>query len=460
MIFLTPAFLAFALLTVLIAQYRPRGLAPLGLALAVDLGFMLLFLHAAQTGILIGFSLLGFAMLRLGARRGMLPLALGVTLAVFIVLKKYAFLPALLKPESLPVAVGLSYVLFRLLHLIADRGQGGEVAPGLLAHLHYSLHAPALFSGPFQRYEEHLALMQEAPRPSPLPQLARMGNGFLKVVVVAKLLKALQQALVPQVAFDPHGLVHLLAGGLVWVIFMYYNFSGYMDIVVPWARLCRLDLPENFDRPLLADSFLDFWSRWHMTMTNWFKTYVFSPLMMAFARRTSTRNGAIAASAGAFFFTFLLVGAWHGPYTSFLVCGLLLGAGATVNQVAREWLRRRRKHRPPLPGAGVLRLLGAGLNFTFIGVAVSPFWLQGGQFLRFLGALAAPSGLAVFALTCAAVALAVAVLRPLMTAWLALVQRLSSLVDSPFGVAARLVFLALFVLTASSALPDFVYKGI
>lgn len=460
MIFLTPAFLIFGLLTVLIAQYNPRGLAPLGLALAVDFGFMFLFLGWQQTGILIGFSLMGFLALRLGARRGLLPLALALMLALFIVLKKYAFLPALLKPESLPVAVGLSYVLFRLLHLITDRGQGGEVAPGLLAHLHYSLHAQALVSGPFQRYEEHLALMQEAPRPNPLPQLARMGNGFLKVVVVAKVLKSLQAALVPGFALDPHGLVHLLAGGLVWVVFMYYNFSGYMDIVVPWARLCRIDLPENFDRPLLADSFLDFWSRWHMTMTNWFKTYVFSPLMLAFARHTSTRNGAIAASGAAFFFTFLLVGAWHGPYTSFLVCGLLLGLAATINQVTRELLRRRRKAKPaarPLPG---LRLLGAGLNFTFIGVAVSPFWLDGTQFLQFLTALASPAGLAVFATVCTAAALATALLRPLMNTALALARRGSPWLDSSFGLAVRIVFLALFLLTASNALPDFVYKGI
>ena len=65
---------------------------------------------------------------------------------------------------------------------------------------------------------------------------------------------------------------------VTYPFFLYANFSGYIDIVVAVARLMRVRLPENFDRPFSASSFIEFWSRWHITLSNWLKTYVYNPL--------------------------------------------------------------------------------------------------------------------------------------------------------------------------------------
>ena len=83
---------------------------------------------------------------------------------------------------------------------------------------------------------------------------------------------------------------HLHPGALVYPLFLYANFSGYIDIVIALARLMRVRLPENFDRPFSASSVLDFWNRWHMTLSNWLKTYVYNPLLLALMRRTSSLN--------------------------------------------------------------------------------------------------------------------------------------------------------------------------
>ena len=72
---------------------------------------------------------------------------------------------------------------------------------------------------------------------------------------------------------------------VVYPFFLYANFSGYIDIVIALARLMRVRLPENFDRPFSASSFLDFWNRWHITLSTWLKTYVYNPLLVALMRR-------------------------------------------------------------------------------------------------------------------------------------------------------------------------------
>jgi D-alanyl-lipoteichoic acid acyltransferase DltB (MBOAT superfamily) len=463
-IFLQPAFLAFALATILLAQSRERGLGSAGVALVVDLAFLLIFLGPAQSAILIGFTLAGYGAVQLQGRRGALPFAVVAILIAFVVLKKYAFLPEWLRPASLPVAIGLSYVLFRQLHLLVDRAQGSGPAPALAMHLHYSLDCRAIVSGPFQRFEEHEALLREAPRADVLPAMARMADGFLKVALVSPLLLAFHARLLP--ARDAVwaaslqgeiGLIHALTAAALWLVYMYFNFSGYTDIVIAWSRLCRLDLPENFDRPLLATGFLAFWSRWHMTMTNWFKTYLFSPLMMTFARHLPGRKGAVAAAAAAFFFTFLLVGVWHGPTASFIVCGLLLGVGATVNQISRELLRKRKA---PAIAASVLRLIGSAAAFVYIAVAVSPFWLEDRRYFQLLHALARPRALVAIAAALIGGALIVVVLRALDSALRAMVAPLGAKLHAPLAIALRLVVVVPVALATSDALPRFVYQGI
>lgn len=461
MIFLDPLFPLFFVVTVLLAHAREQGLGVHG-ALAMDAAFLLIFLGPLQSAVLIGFALAGFAMLRTAERswRGALAIAVVTMVALFVVLKKYSFLPAVLRPEHLPVAVGLSYVLFRLLHLIIDRGQGGEQRPGLAGYLHYTLSCHALASGPFQPYEEHTQELRTAQRHEPLPQLTRFATGLLKVVLVAPIFRQLHDAVVPQAALAGHaGLAAsalVMAGAMIWLLFMYFNFSGYMDIVIGWARLCRFNLPENFDQPLKATGFLDFWGRWHMTMTQWFKTYVFNQLMMVLGRRISSPALAAYSSSAAFFVTFLLVGAWHGPNPPFLLCGLFLAIGATVNQLTRDWLRKRRRKLDP---DGVLGLLGAGLGFTWIAVAVSPFWLDGKQYQAFLHLLLSPRGAIAFIAVCLITALLLRPARWLADAVAAVAARGATPLGSTPAIALRLVIVVLILLTASD-IPDFVYQGI
>src|SRR5581483_3434528 len=100
--------------------------------------------------------------------------------------------------------------------------------------------------------------------------LERIILGFFKVAIVSPLLIYALQRL--------NG--HLtIANTALWIalipVYVYVNFSGYMDFVIGVARFLRLDLPENFNRPFLATGFIEFWTRWHITLSNWLKMYVY-----------------------------------------------------------------------------------------------------------------------------------------------------------------------------------------
>jgi hypothetical protein len=142
------------------------------------------------------------------------------------------------------------------------------------------------------------------------------------------------------------------------------------------ARIFRLDLPENFDRPFSATSFLEFWSRWHMTLSNWWKTYVYTPLVKSLMKRFPSTGIEPFLGVAGFFVTFFFVGVWHGQTSEFLCFGLLQGGGVSLNKlyqiVMAKSLGRKRYKR--LDANGLYRALSRGLTFTYFTFTLIWFW--------------------------------------------------------------------------------------
>jgi D-alanyl-lipoteichoic acid acyltransferase DltB (MBOAT superfamily) len=293
---------------------------------------------------LAAFLMLGFAGLVLldrGWTGSMVWSILGILLA-YVWLKKYTFLPAKIFLHFPFFTLGLSYIFFRVLHLLIETGNESQRRRvGLGAYLLYTLNFTTLISGPIQNYDE-FAQDQFADEPIELGpqtvglQLERLVRGFFKVNVLAMALDMVRvDALVQMHQALPQSLKLFAAFRVVGVypLFLYANFSGYIDIVIALARLMRVRLPENFDRPFSASSFLDFWSRWHMTLSTWFKNYVYNPLLLAMMRRISSLALQPLLGVFCFFVTFFLVGVWHGRTSEFVIYGLLQGGGISSNKL-------------------------------------------------------------------------------------------------------------------------------
>jgi D-alanyl-lipoteichoic acid acyltransferase DltB (MBOAT superfamily) len=336
---------------------------------------------------LAAFLLLGYggvAMLDHGWSRYMVWSIVAVIFA-YIWLKKYTFLPEGIFLHFPYFTLGLSYIFFRVLHLLIETGEGSETAHiGLGAYLLYTLNFTTFVSGPIQRYDE-FARDQFAIQPISLGprviglQVERIIRGFFKVNVLAMLLHSAQQDALAHMSQPMPLDVRLFSAfqlAVVYPFFLYANFSGYIDIVIALARLMRVRLPENFDRPFSASSFLDFWNRWHITLSSWLKTYVYNSLLLGLMRQFPSPAITSLIGVFSFFVTFFLVGIWHGRTSEFVVFGLLQGGGVATNKLWQLGLTRilGRGRYKTLTRNSVYIAFGRGATFSWFAFTLFWFW--------------------------------------------------------------------------------------
>ncbi|HZL52455.1 MAG TPA: MBOAT family O-acyltransferase [Terracidiphilus sp.] len=381
-------FVLFGLAVALVSNFsRSRVWRSIVLMLA-SLVFLGLLAHNPIVFLpLIGFLLLGYAGLILiehGWSRSMIWGIPAVVLA-YVWLKKYTFLPEGIFLHFPYFTLGLSYIFFRVLHLLIEARDSQEKSHiGLGAYLVYTLNFTTFVSGPIQRYDE-FARDQFAAQPIPLGsraiglQLERIVRGFFKVNVLAMLFDMARTDALAQMSQPLPLTLKLYAAfrlAIVYPFFLYSNFSGYIDIVIALARLMRVRLPENFDRPFSTSSVLDFWNQWHMTLSTWLKTYVYNPLLVTLMRRIPSLAMQPFLGVFCFFVTFFLIGVWHGRTSEFIFFGILTGGGMSINKLWQLWLAHAigRKGYRALSASPVYIAFGRGLNFVWFGFTLFWFW--------------------------------------------------------------------------------------
>jgi alginate O-acetyltransferase complex protein AlgI len=392
-------FLLLALVAALLFHLSPSRPWRQAVLLGVNLGFFWTFGPSNVLAYLpfAGFLLLGYVGLHRTSKRyaGWLVVA-GILLAFFW-LKKYSFIPGPLLLGFPYVSIGLSYVFFRVLHLAIDTQQDSLPArPGLLSYLNYTLNFTSLVSGPIQRYEDY-RMIETAPAtigPVSLGRsVERIVVGFFKVFVLSAALIALQHQLLDGLNADQTFSARLESGVAIvaiYPIYLYFNFSGYTEFVIGVARWFGLVLPENFNRPFQSENFLAFWSCWHITLSNWLKTYVYQPLMQSLMIRFPERRYESWLMVLAVSVTFFLIGAWHGQTGSFLFFGVLQGFGTGFNKLYQATMANRlgRKQYRVLCANPLYRAGSRGLTFTWFAFTMLWFWSdwqQLGQLRALLG---------------------------------------------------------------------------
>lgn len=412
----SPTFVAF-LLGALLAFHGLNQVPDRFKILAINLVFLASFIRTPLAILpTLGFVALGWLLLHLVEKvrhRIAFYFAIACLLVGFVIIKQYSMVPDALIPDFIYSVVGLSYLLFRVLHLLIDVRQGAITrVPGVLAYFNFLFCFLTFVAGPIQRYEEHCEHFTTADRTlnrlDIRAALSRIIEGFVKVVgisVVANdVIATLPISIVPdQIASlsfisetpnilkillsnsDNESLVRLslrfLLRAAAFLVYLYVNFSGYMDIVLGSARLFGFRLPENFDRPLISRNMLEFWSRWHITLSNWFKTYLFQPLLILLAVNFGRRKANAYLAVPAFMITFLVMGLWHGTTSAFVYYGLLLGIGVAGNKLFQLLLQRTigkktygRLAANPLYGATT-----RGLTITYFGLSLCCLWLDADQ---------------------------------------------------------------------------------
>jgi D-alanyl-lipoteichoic acid acyltransferase DltB (MBOAT superfamily)/acyl carrier protein len=260
---------------------------------------------------------LGNAMAAGGPRRVLL--GLSVTLGLLpLVLFKYRSLLDLAFP------IGLSFYTFQALTYGLDIFHGrGPRARSLFYYAPFVSFFPTLLAGPIARWSQLGPALPATPR---WPRAEGLVDGLFFVVVglAEKTLLAdpLERNVVaPLFEGGPHGFWVAWVAALAYGARLYFDFAGYSDMAVGLGRLLGFSLPRNFALPYQARDIGNFWERWHISLSSWFRDYLFYPVSRALLRATASRQPG-AARAASYALTMGLIGLWHGLSAAFLLWGL------------------------------------------------------------------------------------------------------------------------------------------
>lgn len=228
-------------------------------------------------------------------RARLLGILIVAVVGTFIWLKQYTIISSVPRLSFLYSTVGLSYILFGILHLMVDVSQKETATPSVLRYINYTTFFLTFVSGPIQRWQDHDAQLQSPPVEAGNLQLERgLGRaalGYVYIILFDRL--AAREDSFFYDHFNLHVTAHswLLAASFLavtaslFLLHLYLNFAGYMHVVIGIGVLAGLRLPENFNDPFRTANFVELWSRWHITLSEWFKFYLFNPLLKAMGRR-------------------------------------------------------------------------------------------------------------------------------------------------------------------------------
>jgi len=239
-------------------------------------------------------------------------------------------------PE-LSFPLGISFFTFSAISYIVDvkRGEVGAQR-SLLRVANYLAFFPKLLQGPITRYAEMQSDL-ENPR-SDADGAAEGARRFImglakKVIIADNLAVVTDKVFALNFRELPAGLAWY--GLLAFAIQIYMDFSGYTDMAIGLGRVLGFKLPENFNYPYLSRSIADFWRRWHMTLMNFFRTYIFMPLEIARRREKHFRQ------PSNLLIVFLATGFWHGISPNFILWGLYFGIFIVLESTfLGRWLKK------------------------------------------------------------------------------------------------------------------------
>jgi alginate O-acetyltransferase complex protein AlgI len=260
--------------------------------------------------------------------------------------------------------LGFSYVAFRLMHTLLDRRAGRLPSVSLVEYVNYVIFFPAISAGPIDRLERFTRNLNEPVRMEQANWVdagTRLFVGLFKKFIIADSLAwfALSDVLVRNV----HSLTWLWIFLYAYSLRIYFDFSGYTDIAIGIGKLLGVQLPENFDAPYLKPNLTQFWNSWHMTLTQWFRSYFFNPLTR-FMRSNKISLPVVLMIFIAQVATMMLIGLWHGVALSFLIWGVWHGVGLFIQNRWSDWMRNRMPAWGTTP-MGVLALKYSGIFLTF-----------------------------------------------------------------------------------------------
>ncbi len=247
--------------------------------------------------------------------------------ADFLIANVNAIFKTSIPSLKLALPIGISFYTFQTMSYIIDVYRGDAKAQkNIISFGTYVALFPQLIAGPIVRYNtiaEQLERRKETVEGISYG-VVRFVTGMGKKVLIANNIGMLFDAISAGNISSTPALTAWL-GAIAYTFQIYFDFSGYSDMAIGLGKIFGFDFPENFKHPYIATSLTEFWRRWHISLSSWFRDYVYIPL-------GGSRRGEARTYIN-LMIVWLLTGIWHGANYTFVVWGLLYGILLMIEKV-------------------------------------------------------------------------------------------------------------------------------
>lgn len=224
--------------------------------------------------------------------------------------------------HSLTGFLGVSYLTFKCMQMIVEMKDGQLDTFRVTDYLTFLLFFPTISAGPIDRYRRFLKDAVQRPSLNEIGVWMYMGfdrifRGFLYKFIIAYWI---QNEWMNLPLVKSHTFLGTVSYMYAYSFYLFFDFAGYSAFAIGFSHLLGIRTPENFNKPFISRNMKDFWNRWHMTLSFWFRDYVYMRLIMLLSRKQVFRSKRLISYTG-YTALFGLMGLWHGLELHYIVYG-------------------------------------------------------------------------------------------------------------------------------------------
>ncbi|WP_339793318.1 MBOAT family O-acyltransferase [uncultured Imperialibacter sp.] len=328
--------------------------------------FLLAYLDAVSLAVLLATSIFTYYTLHRLTKEKVAILVIGTILAVIFLLFKVDFASShsFIRNRALPL--GMSYYIFRQLHFCLETYKGNIRDVKFANFMSYLLFFPVFLVGPINRYPEWEREIRRRRWDTDVfsSGLERILYGYVKIVLLGNYF--VSNGLYKYIfnLGEEHKWLASYLDCLRYAANSYFQFAGYSDIAIGISLLMGIRIVENFNFPFLATNINDFWKRWHISLSQWCRDYIFLPIA------SYTRMPVVAIVS-----SMLVLGLWHEVSMRYVTWGIFHGLGIAVWQAFDKKFQFDFKNR-----STQMLWRGASVILTFNFVVISFAWIKEDSF--------------------------------------------------------------------------------
>ena len=279
--------------------------------------------------------------------------------------------------QSLFGFLGISYLTFRAVGMIMEVRDDTLNEFTMWEFLRFLLFMPTFSSGPIDRFKRFNEDYENIPEKDELLNMLEesvhyLMLGFLYKFILASIFGNLLLPQLKECALQMGGVFNIATLGVMYAygFDLFFDFAGYSMFALAISNLMGVKSPVNFNQPFKSRDLKEFWNRWHMSLSFWFRDFVFMRLVKILVKHKVFKNRNITSSI-AYIVNMLIMGFWHGLTWYYITYGLFHGIGLVINDA---WVRKKKKINrerkvqdlPPLPDNKWTQALGIFITFNVV----------------------------------------------------------------------------------------------